>query len=200
MYSIPNLHLEEGLQIDKIKRFNIRMDNKLYRWGQGWVSDTAKREFDLYILTIFKAAGYQIKMPDISGGCYEIVLPYHDKATVYMHPLEFSGFALPEDIEKIYYLMRTLDMCSNFSVKIWDIYDVSDSKYRSILAQHAKEILEIAKEYKKACNGYLYSFEMDFVSVNRIPSIGKIGVLCSSDVDVEFISNLIEVYKQIGAL
>ena len=95
-----------------------------YIWGKGWSRDEADK-FENIVYPKLIEAGYEIKYSKDSSSCDYLVLPKRceykgrfssgNKLNLYMHPMEFTGSASPDDVEKIVNILKDCPEC---------IYDV----------------------------------------------------------------------------
>jgi hypothetical protein len=182
-------HLLSGLSFADEKKVRIPIVTN-YQWGSGWTKEDSIK-FDNDVLQRLKNAGYIIKDGDISGSSPTLTTKRLSAMDIYLHPMEFTGYAKIEDIEKILDILY--DCKANGAsihdigeVQISDVYKFDDYHYQKILFANSKEILEWMKDNKKE-NYHMFDLEFDFAQKFRIPRVGDGSALSSTDVDIETI-------------
>lgn len=207
----------KGLQLELPENLAICLEEKVrieitgdYKWGRGWTA-SEEEEFKQTVYPRLEEAGYEIiRAKDSFSSDYlrakdrvEIdgKILKGNRLDLYLHPMEFTGFACPKDTEKI---MGILKECSNciYDVKLAyseKVYDLSDGMYEKILLNNAKAITEVIAQAK--AHGYsMYDIGYDFAEECRLPRYGDGAGLSSFDVDVHTIETIKTVAEQTGLL
>lgn len=95
------LKLPKDIQIAPERNINIQIKTD-YEWGSGWTG-TQQQKFKDIVFPKLQEAGFIIKEPKNSFGCETLHSPDpNNKMDIYMHPMEFTGYAREADIKKIY--------------------------------------------------------------------------------------------------
>lgn len=189
------LNLTKDLEIAKEKRVHIHL-NSDYKWGRGWTEEESKR-FDNEVLSAFKEAGYTVK-EEKSSFSSPTLTKGGSRLNIYMHPMDFSGYATQEEIDEILEILSSCECVSVRDVLTEDIYDLNNWEYKNLLAKNAKEILVLAKEAKKKRR--LSEFAFDFAKSHRVPRYGDSGALTSDDVDISFIETFCKIAEGLDLL
>ncbi len=172
-----------------------------YQWGRGWPemddADDFKEEIDLKL----GGAGYVVKKSNQSGVCDTLTTKgNHPVMDVYMHPMEFSGIATPDDIQKIREVLQT---CENVyhvgEASVEDLYLASESEYREMLCQNAPDIIKWMKTQREKNHSSDWTLVSDFCSRYRVNCIfHTAGIVTSSDVDYVFCETLQGLMKSLN--
>lgn len=203
----------EGLPVAEEHQIRIGIKSD-YKWGSGWTETQAKRFENIVYTQLEECGPYKVK--EIKGdlGCPHLVsIPYHGplesrsgskipktgRLDLYMHPMEFTGFATPEDTKRI---MEILKSCPEviYEVKLTkdiEVYDLNDSLYRKLILSQAKEIADIVKSEKEKGNP-LYDIGFDFAKACRLPRYGDASILSSGQVDIETVENIAKIAEALG--
>lgn len=111
-----------------------------YEWGRGMSQDAAT-SFDKKLSAMFAPLGFSPVQSDISGGC---VTMHRGKESLYCHPMDLSGYILPESIPAIRaacpFHLRTVDI-------VHEAYDYTPEQMTQRLAELKPELVEA---YKRA--------------------------------------------------
>ena len=200
MKNFVELHevLLKGLEVSPCKKVRINI-RSAYKWGSGWSSMQATL-FKEEVLGTLRNAGYKIKESDISGSCPSIIgKTWNDRINLYLHPMEFTGYAKIEDIINIMTILKSCKQVYEvMEPQMDDVYDLSDSQYRNLILTHTNDILEIWKAKKQNPNYWMHDFGMDFAKEGRVPRVGdSSGVLSSLDMDVALLDTMQEIFAQL---
>lgn len=182
----------DKLKVSEYKYVNIQIDND-YQWGSGWTSEQERR-FTNEVYPKLREAGYSINAPTMSGACSTLSVRGDRHTDIYMHPMNFTGYAKVEDIEKLEALLSGCECIDNVNIiRKDDCYDLSDHNYRKLIAAHAKEIMACLDEKTSK-----YDVGLDFAEKHRIPRVGDKMGLSSFDVDVSAVEMVFETAKNLG--
>lgn len=114
--------------------------NSAYRYGTGFPSDDAKTTFRQETADLFKRLGWRIKPGNDHGVCDSAL---KEKQELYLHPMEFSGIILAEEIPEIENALRDARSFHLRETRCFDRYeDMSDEAYAAHLDEHRKEMIQ----------------------------------------------------------
>lgn len=192
------MDLTIGLKESVYKKVRINLISA-YKWGRGWTPSEAET-FKNEVFPALERAGFVIKEGTSYGGCETLTDKEKFSSTyLYLHPMEFTGYMKDEDIEKVLDVVRNCSCIERVEAPQIEIaYGVTDQEYASILAEHSKEILEMAREAKEKKK--LYDFEFDFMRMHRIPRVGDSSCLSSSDFEYKWLNSFIKVMESLELL
>lgn len=162
--------------------------------GVGFSKEEEGIKFHNEAVNLFLKAGWEIKKKQYNGRCNEVSL---NKQYLYLHPQNFSGAILPENIEGIKYLINTAALFSCYHIDIYDdVYDLSDEEYLSVLEANKydiqKSFLDLYKTKRK--NLYITSdLTGEIIQKHRIKRIVKdSNSYSSSDIDYIYFEKIFE--------
>lgn len=183
MYELTHTLIDER----KSKYVYCRLAIKgLYEWGIGYLSSDRMRAFETEAYNALRAKGFEIKRSGSSSVSDTLTKP-GTKTSVYMHPMEFTGPVLPEDIDAI---VSALYKCSAITeVNIEEtstMYDLTDMEYRDILLDNASCMAEHIVKNRPYINtiNFIYATRLNRVSC---PLVGGTG---SNDIDYDVITTM----------
>ena len=124
-----------------------------------------------------------------------------EKTYAYLHPMEFTGYAKEEDIQKI---LNVLEKCDRdvveeaYLFKKSIVSELSDFDYKKLLIKNTSKIARWQDEMV-ASGCHERELGMEFAKEYRIPRVGdKSGCLSSGDIDVEFVEQLYQIRKELS--
>ncbi len=187
----------EGLKYSDEHKVRIALESD-YKWGSGWRADQEKR-FRSITDKAFENAGYTIVESKMSGSCPRLKRGL--SCDLYMHPMEFTGYATRKDIDKIIDILKSPE-CSKVVYRAditidREVFALSDSEYKKLILDQAKEIAAIIKDYKEKA-GNLCEIGFDFARECRIERRGDKPCLCSGQVDIETVENIADIAEALG--
>lgn len=187
------LKLPKDIQIAPERNINIQIKTD-YEWGSGWTG-TQQQKFIDVIFPKLKEAGFIIKDPKDNFGCETLHSPDPDnKMDIYMHPMEFTGYAREADIKKIYDVFTDSPEVIYNKALLYSkqVYDVSDEQYLEILKDNEPRIREHLESMKdaRAYEYMLMDAGFDFAKIARIPRIGDHAGYSARDVDIAFVQDI----------
>lgn len=185
-----------------------------YKWGSGWTLEE-KTRFESIVYPKLKEAGFDIKEGAMSVTCDHLVSLERkedtngkiwggNKLDLYMHPMEFTGYAKPEDTAKIMDVLKNCPECI-YDVKLQKaetVYDLSDNEYERILLDNSQKIIETMATAKAKRIPLLFDIGFDFARQCRIPRFGDSvsGGYSGLDIDVRTVNSLYRVADKTGLL
>ena len=117
---------------------HFRIDTKGYEYPSFMLTEEDRTAFDSELRNIFTALGWKCKNEAYNGHCAEW---YNGKSRLYLHPQDFSGEVLKNDIKAI---AEALTTATTFKLRWIDlystVYDMTDEEYTEILATKNDEI------------------------------------------------------------
>ena len=122
----------------------FRLNQTIYVWGKGWViSEDARIEWHKQIAQLLELCKFNIKVPKQSMYCYEGF--NCDGESLYMHPMDFSGYIHKDNIAKFEAIVRAFES-KYWTVRGVDAYamDTDDKHIETNKAKNAE--IEIAKK------------------------------------------------------
>ena len=146
-----------------------------------------------------KSLGWEI---DDSSFCMTI---RKGKAHLYLHPQDFSGIVLKNDIKRI---AEALDDRGTFTIRWVDIYetvyDISDEEYNAYLETRHNELRKLLFECCKTKRTNRYWFRHDIIDglgrKFRLPLVDCRSVYDSNSQADEFINRVIDELEKEGYL
>lgn len=212
------------VEYNGLKKFKIDIRG-LYGWGDGYYNETAIRVFKSIkevikdnLSELFSKAVIYI---DHDNGCSCDEIVGKNKlihSYVYLHPMEFTGYLPEKDIDKLCDFLNHLNgnaiMCGyTIRASISFIYNsvrMSDSEYADLICEHSKEIIEKVKAYyntlKTAEKKELFkktarqSVGFDFAETARIPRENDGPGMCSNNIDILTVNNIVKIAIDNGLL
>ena len=192
----------DDIPIANERRVRIAIEGD-YKWGSGWTSSQEKR-FEEEVYPRLRKAGYSIKEPKNRDSCPDLVSPYaNNHLKLYMHPMEFVGYANEDDIKKI---SGILSECKDVIYKVsidtkQEVYDLSDRQYKDLILSHSREITNIIRDcYLKQGESVLWDIGFEFARECRIPRLGDKSGMSSGDIDIETVQTIAQIAKELGYL
>ena len=111
-----------------------------YRWNVGYSGDEARAAIRKETSELFEKLGWSIKQGDTGRGICDSALK--GKQELYLHPMEFSGVILAEEIPGIEKMLRTAKTFRLRETRCFDRYeDMSDEAYAAYLDEHREEMI-----------------------------------------------------------
>lgn len=112
--------------------------NSSYKFNSGYPSDEAKRAFREETSALFRALGWEIEAGD-GGGCDTAT---KGRQSLYLHPMEFSGVILAEEIPVIEAAIKNAKTFQLREIRNFGRYeDMSDEAYAAYLDAHREEMI-----------------------------------------------------------
>lgn len=131
----------------------FRIDSK-YAYGEGWANDEEAAAFHDEVRRLFQSAGWAIQTSTISSGCDTAIKGQQD---LYLHPMNFSGVILEEEIPGIESLLA---QATTFRCRGTDCYEkyleLSDEDYWTLLETRKDEIIAAILERYRTKRRNLY--------------------------------------------
>ena len=193
-----NIHLETSEYRDTFIKINTA-----YKWGSGWNSQEAiihsgsgRAAADAFYEEVYgklRDAGFQLIPSDIEGSCPTLTDKKFgaEKMSLYLHPMEFTGYATQAQIDAITALLEECETVNFVQViRNEPVYFLPDCQYREILQYNAKEIARYAAEHYRPgwrCTGQV---GFDFASEARLPRYGQGSAKSSDDVDIQTVNDI----------
>lgn len=110
-----------------------------YRYGAGYPGDEAKAAFRAEAAGIFKRLGWEIRPGNDHGICDAAV---NGKQELYLHPMEFSGVILAEEVPAIETALQAAKTFRLREIRRFAQYeDMSDEAYAAYLDAHRDEMV-----------------------------------------------------------
>lgn len=195
------MDLRENLKVSEYVHVRIDLDSA-YKWGRGWTPVEAEA-FKEDVYPKLEEAGFKIEIAKNSYSSDYLKTVTPSPTSIYMHPMEFTGYATAEEVDKMVAALKSCTTCEIRDVQTKETYKLSDYSYRKLLEEHSKEILELVKEAKSKCSEHFKfdatNFAFRFAEKYRVPRVGdNSGVLGNSDVDCEWIINFIGITEALG--
>ena len=187
------------LPIAKEHRVRISISSD-YEWGSGWNELQSKRFENVVYTALTKSGEFYIKNDDNSPFYCPHLKSYKSKMDLYIHPMEFTGYATPEEMNKVIDILS--NECSSviYHISIQEdekIYDLSDKEYKEILIDNTKEIInEIAKTKEE--RGFIGDIGFDFARECRIPRYGDGTGLGCFDTDIATVNDMAKFAEKMG--
>lgn len=180
------------------KRFSISIVSP-YKWGEGW---TAEEERSFYVELASKLSenkklnGFSYDFPRDSSPSLRGKL-FFDKTDIYMHPMEFSGYATDEVIGELLSVLQSMDeknvQHAELSYK-WEVSGMSDFEYKKLLIANVANIARWQDAMMEA--GYSeYDLGNKFSEAFRVKRVGDGSALSSSNIEWAFVDDLWKIRK-----
>lgn len=166
-----------------------------YVSGIGW-TNKEEQQFKDELYPKLEKAGYTIVKAnkDIYSDTFKKDIT-NDKTDIYMHPRVFEGYIKDSEICGLIDLLTNCDCIKDAKVvKAVTHYDITDSQYRQLIIDRAKDILE---RYKPIDDK---TFAMDFAKECRLPRIGDNKNISVDDIDYQTVSNIVDIAKSLNAI
>lgn len=183
MYELTHTLIDER----KSKYVYCRLTIKgLYEWGIGYLSDDRMRAFETEAYNALRAEGFEIKRSGSSSASDTLTKP-GTETSVYMHPMEFTGPVLPEDIDAIVIALHKCSAITEVNIEETStMYDLTDMEYRDILLDNASCMAEYIAKNRPYINtiNFIYATRLNRVSC---PLVGGTG---SNDIDYDVITTM----------
>ena len=130
-----------------------------YRWGHGFPNRTANIQFHEEVRRLFRCADWEIR-----PGCNsaESDTAVKGKQSLYLHPMEFSGVILTEEIPSVQNAIRAARSFRLRNIGRFEIYqDMSDEDYMAYLDSRREEMIgDILARYKTGRRNLFYTGDM----------------------------------------
>lgn len=196
---VPNFEWEKRDEFDKgvsgYKRFSIQVESP-YKWGSGWTETDKLMFYSELKAKISEHSALQdlsFKEGNDSGTSPSLVgKRFSDKTSIYLHPMEFSGYATDEVVGALFDVLNSMSernvQSSELSYKK-DVSGMSDLEYKRLLLANVANIARWQDAMADA--GYsIYDYGDKFAASFRIPRVGDGACLSSSDLDWSFVQDL----------
>ena len=120
----------------------------LYAWGKGFVSHEAIKSFHGEIYDALRNEGFSIIRADFASFSDTLVQD-GTKLDIFMHPIEFSGRALPEQVDAIVKALNSCNCIDRVEVTAhYPLYTISDNDYRNLVYDNAEDIALALLDYR----------------------------------------------------
>ena len=111
-----------------------------YRWGTGYPNDEARQTFKEESRAIFERLGWEIRRAAEGSGSCDIAVK--GKQELYLHPMQFSGVILTEDVPDIEAAIRAANGIQLLGTRSLERYeDMSDEACAAFLDEHREEMI-----------------------------------------------------------
>ena len=189
---MKKINLTKGLKKSNSLKVRIDIDSK-YDMLRAWSPEDAY-EFDREVyLRLDFLKGLKVKeSTSLNTSPTLVSTDRFNKTNVYLHPMEFTGYATKADIKKIEKVLSEATCVKGFKTETEKVYDLDDDEYRALLSENIDKIVKLIKEEIPDVNSkYAFvNFAFDFAKVNRVPRVGDHDAGYSSlDCDIIFINN-----------
>ena len=208
------LEIPEDIKVSEYMRVDIKITTA-YKYGSGWGSQEAIQNYgsgsnaanawELEVYEKLSNAGYYIEKADMEGSCETLLESklkgknYRaDHLDLYMHPMEFTGYATMDQLNEIVDILESCKTIDNVRVNIAErVYSMSDYLYEQVLNDNAERIVRhICEKYKPKDREYSGQIAIDFAGECRLPRANaQSSCLSSSDIDVKYITQLMNFCK-----
>lgn len=174
---------------------HFRIDANYYRYPYTGYTQEQQQDFNNEARNIFKAIGWEVDKEGHGGYCMEIS---KGKQHLYLHPQDFSGEVLKNDIKQIAELLE-----NNITFKLeWvdlykTVYDITDQEYEKYLQIKDTEIrtalFEKCQTVRTNKFHYIYDVARSLADNYRLTRIGlNDGRNYGSGQTIEHIIKIIE--------
>lgn len=146
---------------------HIRIEAKGYGYPSFSFSEEDRAEFYDTVLEVFEGLGWKVDRMGGAGFCMDIS---KGKQTLYLHPQDFSGELLKNDIKKIVEALSGHDCFSVRWVDLYDtVYDISDDDYAAFLETKRAEIRKYLFEHcgTKRVNQFYRLYDVKVSAANK---------------------------------
>ena len=189
------------------KKVYFRINTPIYyksEHGVGFEDQQDSENFHTEALNIFLNDGWQVKEKRYknSGICSTVI---KDKQELYLHPQEFTGVVIEENIPYIEQLISNSNLFKFETTDIYeDVFDITDDEYLNILKSKRtyieQDLLEVYKT--KRSNLYITSDSISKVlnkyKIKRLTDY--IGVYSSDDFDWQYMEEIFKVLIKEGRI
>jgi len=141
------------------QKINFYIDSQ-YQWGHGFPDSVSESSFHQEARQFFQAAGWKVSSGRLSG---ESDTATKGKQSLYLHPMEFSGVILTEEVPELKHILSSAKTFRLRSVGQFEIYqDMSDQDYAEYLESCRTEIIEdiLANYRTKRKNQFIVNCNM----------------------------------------
>ncbi len=142
---------------------HFRINAKGYEYLSFRFTEEEKIAFDKELVEIFTSLGWECKERELYGACQTW---HNEKSHLYLHPQDFSGEVLKNDIKAI---AKALENNSTFVLRWVDLYetvfDMTDEEYEMILSKKDEEIRNTVLEVCKTTRSNKFCYANDVVRV-----------------------------------
>ena len=153
---------------------HFRMETKGYGYPSFSFTEEDRKTFDTELAKVFTALGWKCKEKSYSGSCSTWT---KGKQHLYLHPQEFSGEVLKNEVKKI---AESLEKHNTFYLRWVDlyetVYDITDLEYAKILSQKnediKKSLLECSKTTRRSKYYYAFDVARGLANKFRLKRIG----------------------------
>ena len=139
---------------------HFRIDANYYQYPYNNYTQEQQQEFNNEARNIFKSLGWEVDKEGHGGYCMEIS---KGKQHLYLHPQDFSGEVLKNDIKQI---AESLENNNTFKLRWVDlynaVYDITDQEYEAYLTTKDNEIRKslFEKCQTTRTNKYYYVYDV----------------------------------------
>lgn len=128
--------------------------NSQYQYDSCWPDEKAEAAFRAETRRLFQDAGWTLQPGNSSGVCDTVE---KGKQDLYLHPMNFSGVILEEDIPGIEAMLARAVTFRCYAVDCYEAYlDLSDAEYRALLESRKTEIAAAIQEKYRTKRRNLY--------------------------------------------
>ena len=168
---------------------NIKIEG-LYKWGIGFVSNEAIKNFHTEVYDALRNKGFTINRADYQAFS-DILTQDGTELDIYMHPMEFKGQTLPEQSAEIIKALKSCNCIDRVEVEsAYPLYSISDNDYRNMIYDNAKEIALALLEFRIDIREN-WNADFDFAQNARICRINSNPDLFSSNcIDASAVSDI----------
>ena len=147
--------------------------DSLYEWGKGFPNRTARIVFHEEARRIFRCAGWEI-IPGNSSAESDTAIK--GKQSLYLHPMEFTGVILSEEVASVRNALRSARNFRLRSIGQFETYqDMSDADYYAYLESRRDEMIEaILSNYKTKRRDLFFTCDMS-ETIGRDYRILRVG-------------------------
>lgn len=197
---MKKINLTKGLKKSNLLKVRIEVNSK-YDFLRAWSpKDADEFNREVYLQLDF-LKGLKVKQSTSLNTSPTLVsTDKFNKTEIYLHPMEFTGYATKTDIKKIEKVLSEANCVKGFKTETEKVYDLDDDEYRALLSENIDKIVKLIKEEIPDVNSkYAFvNFAFDFAKVNRVPRVGDHDAgYCSDDCDINFINScLIPIVKK----
>ena len=189
---------------------NIKMAKELavkipietdYGWGTGWTQAQEDRLCgELYSMLI--AHDYDIEYAEDSFSS-DTLIQKGTNLKLYMHPMEFTGFASPEQIKELTDILNECEYVYNVGEPITkEVLNLNERGYKNLLSHNAKGIMQFIEECRKnhvpdydIGMEFARYFRLDFIKQDYLSAIN--GGRSSFDADVSFVDSVVKLFNDL---
>lgn len=180
------------------KNTYFRIETPIYynsKHGVGFENDQDRVNFHNEALNIFLNDGWELKKERYNGSCSRVI---KDEQELYLHPQNFSGVVIEENIPYIEQLINNSNMFQlRWTDTYEEVFDITNEEYMNILKAKRTEIeTDIIEAYKtKRSNLYITSSSpisnvLNKYKIKRL--INFSGDASSGNLDYKFIADIFE--------